>query len=126
MGITLYADDDWHSLYLPLRMATWIGLTAFFIGMPWLAAIAGRDLIGGISVSGYTSIMASILLFGGLQLLVLGIFGKNHRQVIVRIHLLALRACSMNHSLNSHVKTTITRKEQCLNGNHAIFIRDLL
>lgn len=61
---------------LPLRMATWLGLTAFLIGMAWLAAIAGRYLIGGISVSGYASIMAGILFFGGVQLLVLGIFGE--------------------------------------------------
>ena len=61
---------------LPLRLATWIGLSAFFIGMVWFAAIAGRYLFGGISVSGYASIMAGILLFGGVQLLVLGIFGE--------------------------------------------------
>jgi ABC-type antimicrobial peptide transport system permease subunit len=61
---------------LPLRMATWIGLTAFVIGVAWLTAIVGRYLCGGISVSGYASIMAGILLFGGVQLLVLGIFGE--------------------------------------------------
>ncbi len=61
---------------LPLRIATWIGLTAFIIGMGWLAVIVGRYFIGGISVSGYSSIMAGILLFGGVQLLVLGIFGE--------------------------------------------------
>lgn len=61
---------------LPLRIATWIGLTAFLIGMAWLTAIGGRYLFGGISVSGYASIMAGILLFGGVQLLVLGIFGE--------------------------------------------------
>ena len=61
---------------LPLRMATWIGLIAFLIGMAWLMAIFGRYLIGGISVSGYASIMVGILLFGGVQLLVLGIFGE--------------------------------------------------
>lgn len=61
---------------LPLRMATWIGLTTFCIGMIWLAVIVGRYLIGGISVSGFASIMAGILLFGGVQLLVLGIFGE--------------------------------------------------
>ena len=61
---------------LPLRMATWIGLITFCIGMVWLTAILGRFLIGGISVSGYASIMAGILLFGGVQLLVLGIFGE--------------------------------------------------
>jgi ABC-type antimicrobial peptide transport system permease subunit len=57
-------------------MATWIGLTTFFIGMAWLTVIVGRYLIGGISVSGYASIMAGILLFGGVQLLVLGFFGE--------------------------------------------------
>jgi len=61
---------------LPLRVATWIGLTAFLVGMTWLTVIVGRYLIGGISVSGYASIMAGIILFGGVQLLVLGIFGE--------------------------------------------------
>lgn len=61
---------------LPLRLASWIGLTAFVIGMTWLCVIVGRFLIGGISVSGFASIMVGILLFGGIQLLVLGIFGE--------------------------------------------------
>jgi polyisoprenyl-phosphate glycosyltransferase len=61
---------------VPLRMATWIGFVAFFIGMIWLTAIIGRYFIGGISISGYASIMAGILWFGGVQLLVLGIFGE--------------------------------------------------
>ena len=61
---------------LPLRMASWIGLLTFLIGMGWLAVIVLRYLLGGISVSGFASIMAGILLFGGVQLLVLGIFGE--------------------------------------------------
>ena len=61
---------------LPLRMASWIGLLTFLLGMGWLAIIVLRYLLGGISVSGFASIMAGILLFGGVQLLVLGIFGE--------------------------------------------------
>jgi len=61
---------------LPLRMASWVGLLAFLLGMGWLAVIVLRYLLGGISVSGFASIMAGILLFGGVQLLVLGIFGE--------------------------------------------------
>lgn len=61
---------------LPLRMASWIGLLTFMLGMGWLAVIVLRYLLGGISVSGFASIMAGILLFGGVQLLVLGIFGE--------------------------------------------------
>lgn len=61
---------------LPLRMASWIGLITFLVGMVWLATIVGGRLLGDITVSGYASVMASILLFGGVQLLVLGIFGE--------------------------------------------------
>lgn len=61
---------------LPLRMASWLGLVTFLLGMGWLAVILLRYILGGISVSGFASIMAGILLFGGVQLLVLGIFGE--------------------------------------------------
>lgn len=61
---------------LPLRMASWIGLGAFLAGMIWLAVIMLRWLVGGITVSGYASVMAGIILFSGLQLLILGIFGE--------------------------------------------------
>ena len=44
--------------------------------MTWLGVILLRFLVGGISVSGFASIMVGILLFGGAQLLVLGIFGE--------------------------------------------------
>jgi glycosyltransferase involved in cell wall biosynthesis len=60
----------------PLRMASWLGLLSFLLGMGWLAFIVLRFLVGGISVSGFASIMAGILLFGGVQLLVLGVFGE--------------------------------------------------
>lgn len=61
---------------LPLRMASWIGLGAFFVGMIWLVAIVVGRLFGGITVSGYASVMAGIILFSGLQLLILGVFGE--------------------------------------------------
>ncbi|MEW5943864.1 MAG: glycosyltransferase family 2 protein [Pseudomonadota bacterium] len=61
---------------LPLKIATWIGLGSFMVGMVWLLAIVLGRLLGGITVSGYASVMASIVLFGGIQLLILGIFGE--------------------------------------------------
>lgn len=61
---------------LPLRLASWLGLLTFLMGMGWLGIIVMRYFIGGISVSGFASIMAAILLFGGVQLLVLGVFGE--------------------------------------------------
>jgi glycosyltransferase involved in cell wall biosynthesis len=61
---------------LPLKLATWIGVVSFCVGMGWLAVILVSSLIGGITVSGYASVMAGIILFGGIQLLILGIFGE--------------------------------------------------
>lgn len=61
---------------LPLRMASWLGLGAFMGGILWLLVILIRYAFGGVTVSGFTSIMIGILMFGGTQLLVLGIFGE--------------------------------------------------
>lgn len=61
---------------LPLRLASWIGLLFFLIGMGWLGVIVVGSLLGLITVSGFASIMAAIILFGGIQLLILGIFGE--------------------------------------------------
>lgn len=61
---------------LPLRMATWLGFAAFLLGAGWLFVIFLSFLTGHVTVSGYASIMAGILAFGGIQLLVLGVFGE--------------------------------------------------
>lgn len=61
---------------LPLRLASWIGLGSFLIGMLWLCYILLMKLFGGITASGFASLMAGIVLFGGIQLFVLGIFGE--------------------------------------------------
>lgn len=61
---------------LPLRMASWIGVCSAAIGMGWLCYLLLRYLLGGITVSGYASVMAGIIFFGGVQLLILGIFGE--------------------------------------------------
>jgi len=61
---------------LPLRMASYAGLVFFFIGMVWLTIIISGRLFGFITVSGFASVMAAIVLFGGIQLLILGIFGE--------------------------------------------------
>jgi undecaprenyl-phosphate 4-deoxy-4-formamido-L-arabinose transferase len=61
---------------LPLKIASWIGIISFCVGMGWLVAIVLRRMLGGITVSGFASVMAGIILFGGIQLLILGIFGE--------------------------------------------------
>lgn len=60
----------------PLRLASWIGLVFSAVGMAWGGIIVIGRLSGFITVSGFASIMAAIILFGGIQLLILGIFGE--------------------------------------------------
>jgi glycosyltransferase involved in cell wall biosynthesis len=61
---------------LPLRVATWLGLGASVGGGVWGISILIARLTGAVSVSGYASIMAGMTFLGGLQLLILGIFGE--------------------------------------------------
>ncbi len=61
---------------LPLRIATWLGLSASLGGAAWGVSILIAKLTGALSVSGYASIMAGMTFLGGLQLLILGIFGE--------------------------------------------------
>lgn len=61
---------------LPLRVATWLGLGASLGGAIWGIFILVARLSGAVGVSGYASIMAGMTFLGGLQLLILGIFGE--------------------------------------------------
>lgn len=61
---------------LPLRFAIWLGLGSFLGGLAWLLYIVVARLLGGITVSGYASMMAAVILFGGLQMFILGIMGE--------------------------------------------------
>ena len=61
---------------LPLRIASVAGLLFSVFGFVWLASILLGNLFNWITVSGFTSIMAAIIMFGGIQLLILGIIGE--------------------------------------------------
>lgn len=60
----------------PLKLASNAGLFFSLIGFSALAVILIGRLVGAITAIGYASVMAAILAVGGIQLLVLGIFGE--------------------------------------------------
>ena len=60
----------------PLKLASNAGLVFSLIGFSALVFILIGRLIGAITAVGYASVMATILAVGGIQLLVLGIFGE--------------------------------------------------
>lgn len=61
--------------YAPLRLASYLGVATSLLAFLYIVVIVLLKILG-INFPGYTSIMASILLLGGVQLTVLGILGE--------------------------------------------------
>ncbi len=60
----------------PLRLATYVGVLTAVLGMIYTAYIVYRWAVLGISVEGWPSLMAAIMVLGSLQLLFLGLIGE--------------------------------------------------
>jgi undecaprenyl-phosphate 4-deoxy-4-formamido-L-arabinose transferase len=60
----------------PLRLATTIGFTTTFFGLLLLVWVVGNAIFVGDSVPGFPFLAASIAVFSGVQLVVLGILGE--------------------------------------------------
>ncbi len=60
----------------PLRVWTYIGMTGACATLTYALFILLRTLIYGVDVPGYASILVSILFFGSLQLVGLGVLGE--------------------------------------------------
>lgn len=61
--------------YAPLRIASYLGVATSALAFAYIFVVLILKVLG-INFPGYTSIMASILLLGGVQLTVLGILGE--------------------------------------------------
>jgi dolichol-phosphate mannosyltransferase len=61
--------------YAPLRLASYLGVLTSVLAFLYIGVVIILKIMG-VNFSGYTSIMASILFLGGVQLTVLGILGE--------------------------------------------------
>ena len=60
----------------PLRFSTYMGFIISVFAFLWSAYLIIRKLFFSVDMTGYTSIMAAILLLGGVQLIAVGIIGE--------------------------------------------------
>lgn len=60
----------------PLKFATKIGIISFVLSIIYGIVIIIQKIFIGINISGYATIVCLILLFGGLQMIFLGIIGE--------------------------------------------------
>jgi len=67
---------------VPLQIASVLGVLAFIFGGALLCYILVMYFVGGAEVRGFTFLASSIVLFGGVQLLAIGIIGE----YVARIH----------------------------------------
>ncbi len=61
---------------VPLRLATWLGISSAFLSLFFGIYFIVRKIFYNIPVPGFASIIVAIFFVGGVQLLVLGIFGE--------------------------------------------------
>ena len=60
----------------PLRLATWIGLSASLLAFGYGIWVLAKAMLYGDPVRGYPTLMLVILFLGGVQLLALGVIGE--------------------------------------------------
>jgi glycosyltransferase involved in cell wall biosynthesis len=60
----------------PLRIATWLGVATALVAFAYAAWIVVKALLWGDPVAGWPTMMAVILLLGGVQLIALGVVGE--------------------------------------------------
>lgn len=70
---------------VPLKIASNLGVLFSLVGTVWILYLVIGRLAGWITVSGFTSIMSAVILFGGIQLLILGILGEYLGRIGFRI-----------------------------------------
>ncbi|MDO9706964.1 glycosyltransferase family 2 protein [Paracraurococcus lichenis] len=61
---------------LPLRVATWLGLGTAAFALLFGGWVVLKALLYGDAVPGYPSLMAVVLMLGGVQLITLGVIGE--------------------------------------------------
>ncbi len=76
-SLVKYAFDGIISFSVfPLKISTFIGIISFIAAFVYMAIIVIQWFFIDVTVSGYATIVCLILLFGGLQMIFLGILGE--------------------------------------------------
>jgi glycosyltransferase involved in cell wall biosynthesis len=60
----------------PLKLATWVGLASALAALVYALAFVLKTLVYGDRVAGFPTLIVTILLLGGLQLMSIGILGE--------------------------------------------------
>lgn len=62
--------------YLPLKAILWMGVGTFLVSLLLLAYLLGAKALGWIQVPGWTSVLALVAVFGGMNMIAIAIVGE--------------------------------------------------
>lgn len=71
---------------MPLRIATLVGIGAAAVGSVSLIYILVSSALGKVEVAGWSSVVSSILFFGGIQCLLLGLLGEYIGRIYLTVY----------------------------------------
>ncbi len=60
----------------PLQMASMVGVACALLGLLWAGVVVYERVVHGLPVAGWASLMVTVLVMGGVQLLFLGLLGE--------------------------------------------------
>lgn len=73
--LTLVIDSLTSFTFAPIRVMSCVGFVSTLLALIWAGVIL-RNVFYGHPVEGWSSVMLAILLFGGLQMIMLGVLGE--------------------------------------------------
>jgi polyisoprenyl-phosphate glycosyltransferase len=74
--LNAFADAFVTSSYMPLRFMSYIGLVVSAFGFVYALVIVALRLAGIVGIDGWAALMVVVLVFGGLQMMMLGVIGE--------------------------------------------------
>jgi dolichol-phosphate mannosyltransferase len=74
--IKLTIDSITAFTYLPIRFMTYVGFVVALLGFAYAIFIVAHHFVARTAVEGWSSLMAAVLVLGGIQMLMLGVLGE--------------------------------------------------
>lgn len=74
--VRVFADSFLAFTFFPIRFFSVFGAVAAIVGFVWALALVAYQTYSGNLITGYTSIMVTLLFFAGIQMVFLGVMGE--------------------------------------------------
>jgi len=85
MKLTYFVDGIIGYSFLPIRLLSSLGFVVAILGFLYALVIIVSRLVWGLPIQGWAPIMVTILIIGGIQMMMLGIIGEYLWRVLAQV-----------------------------------------